>query len=379
MGRSTLAWSVQENGNALDQENEDVAGSQVRRWPGKGEENAMEGSDYSQRLTRLAEHPAWGRLEERNGVKAKDTSVYTASKLAAIGDCGWRYWLEYIKQVPKEHRTLGMTLGTAVHRAVNRMHAEDKMSDWLDIYREEWRTTLEDPRDSQLPWGGEVDEDTINKKFIDGKDMLFNYRMLSDTMGDVVGTEVDGFMLITHPKTKTTYRFAVRLDQIRRIGGELIYLDLKTDKDIPDWSYLKRSYQFTSYGQSLRHGVFEMPGGEMWEPAAYPDRMVWYHMHHLVPYRVNQPKRGIAVGALRGDPRIFVDRTPNDYEVFPVEACRLIASMRLKLFARRPNKWACKMCRYQYACTTGGQNANDIVSLADLSGLEGGTDAGTQG
>lgn len=318
---------------------------------------------YQENLTAIQTEEIWQRLEAETGGPLKDPTVYSASKLHGMTGCSWRYWLESTGAVP-ETRSLALARGRAVHSTIARLHRERLWPDWFDLFKAEWDAELANPDESVLPWSNDETEEQIIAEFDDAHQIVENY-VERERETPVLATEVPFRMILVHTRTGTRYRLAGTVDQPIIDRDRLILRDLKTNATAPNEAYLARNYQFSTYGLALRRGVF-LVNGEPISFGRYPDRLEWYQLHHLLPYK-RAGKRGDGTsyvkGDLRGEPVIEVKRTTADYDFFRAEACRVIQIMRMKLFVRSPDPIGCSMCRYSTACLTG-----DAIRLDDLTG-----------
>jgi hypothetical protein len=103
--------------------------------------------------------------------------------------------------------------------------------------------------------------------------------------------------------------FEGSMDQLRRMPDESIELwDFKFSAFTPHREFLNRAIQFTIYSYALWKGdLFDTDDNEEPIPdtkrslGILPDRCVWYHLPHLVPYKRNG-KNG-SVGDPKGEPR----------------------------------------------------------------------------
>lgn len=261
-----------------------------------------------------------------------------------------------------EKRSIKAVRGSAVHRSIARIHREKLWSWHRDVYDQEWKEVLEDPAESMLPWSKEEDEESVKE---DGAVILGNY-CERNKHARVLAVEVPFRTLLAHPRTKTRYRLAGTLDQIREVEGGFEIWDHKTDAAVPDAAYLARNFQFSAYGEAMRSGLFFV-NGEPMRLNTHPTRLVWNHLNYLLPYKRATTRDGTKYekGDLRGDPEIEVRRAPGDYEFWRAEACRLIQIIRMKLWVRMPSKIGCSMCKYQHACVTGQAYQNDPINAVE--------------
>lgn len=324
---------------------------------------------YIDRLEDLSSDPIWEVLEGEN--PCKDRRVYTASQISQISSCTWRWKLENMDRVMPETRNAQGIRGTAVHKAIHRLHSTRKWNDYQDVFDECWHEALNDPEESHLPFNTDRSDREWETVINDGRSMVAGYAQ-REANASVIACEVPFRMLLENPKTKTRYRFSGTVDQLRSIAAGIGILDLKTEAAEPNQPYLMRNPQFSGYTLALTKAVFIIDG----EPVffrQFPQELVWYHLSHLVPYKRRSEKQGkvYQAGDLRGDPRIEVYRTPGDCAMFEAEAMRWIQVIRFGLFARNVDKIGCSMCKVSTACTTGEAHIReDAVALANLDSLE---------
>jgi hypothetical protein len=321
---------------------------------------------YVEEKIALQRHPIWAELE--GDEPCKDPTVYTSSMLGDLADCSWMYYLKYRERIPEEAKTLGGVTGRWVHSTINRLHTTGKWGDWRDIAQEE-REAEFSALDPDAPWTGQVDENSIKKETEHGLAMVSGYMFWDVSREPVIGTELQAFMVLQNPRTKTRYRLAARLDQIRMAGDSMSLPDIKSGKIEPNDAYLARSLQFTIYGLMLRYGTI-VHNDDYRKFERFPDTMGWVHLRHLVPYERKTTKQGQVYmpGDLRGNPWIPVFRTEDQYLAAQSEVCRMIQRIRMGLYTHDVGLFSCKMCRYQSACNT-SQGPKDDLALADVSEL----------
>jgi hypothetical protein len=323
---------------------------------------------YGQAVDDAARDKIWEDLEA--GEPCKDSNVYTASRLSEFSECPMKYWLHNVKGFRPESRHPNAIRGTAIHGAINRIHRLKKFDDWLDIFEEEKLRAMADPHEVDLPWARGTTEESVADAMEDGAVMLGGYVERNRT-AEVVASEVQGRMLVRHPRTKTKYRFAMTIDQVRRVGKSLKIVDLKTGKNVPNPAYLARSLQFTGYGAGLKNATWNVDG-EWQSFGEYPESLSWYQLGLLLPYKRGGKRSdgsSYQKGDVRGDPEIPVVRDLSQYEEFPIVACRIIQAIRMKLFYHAVNWFECGMCKFESACSTGSGMTleSDPEALADLS------------
>ena len=325
---------------------------------------------YAQKLEDLKDDPIWEKLEKDK--PCKDKTVYTASFLKQIQRCEFAADLEFNKLAIPQSRNIQGCRGTIVHAAINTLHRFKKWDDWGDLYDQEWAKEMADPDEGHLPWSNknltEKDIETIEK---DGAIMLGQY-VERNRDAIIIGSEVPFRMILEHPRTGTRYRFSGTADQLRETALEhSIYpWDNKTSAQVPDKTALYWDPQFTLYGLACAKGVW-LIDGEEYEIGTYPDQLVWYHIHHLLPYK-KAGKRSdgskYVKGDLRGDPIVPVPRTMQQYETFQDDVFRTVQKIRMGILTRQPDSIKCSMCRHSHACATGQYAQHE--SLADVVSME---------
>lgn len=332
---------------------------------------------YVERLEELQVDQIWEELEGDR--PCKDPTVWSASTLAVAWDCGERYRLTFQERAKPERRKPTLIRGTAVHAVANELHRTGKWDDWGDIYDEKWRAACAEEPDIPWDFGKGNDEDVLDEIRVDGRIIAGNYARLNRN-ARVIATEVPFRMLLEHPRTGTRRRMAGTVDQIREMddapmrnqdpgiwipGGvdHLKITDLKTHIATPDEYMLRQDPQLTSYGKALRDGVFILPDGEIASFGCLPERLEWYALYRLLPYK--RKTNGIPAGELRGDPVIEAPRTALDYEAWMMDVLRLIQAIRMKLLTKHVSQFTCPMCNFRDACLTG-----QYLRYDDAAGFE---------
>lgn len=331
---------------------------------------------YVEDKIKLQDDPIWDSLEKIHG-ECKDKTVYTASKLDTFARCGWQGKLKFIDKISEETRNLGAVCGRGIHKAIHKVHAENLWQDAPDMFEDEWEAAFDE--DGEKDWFGDVTDKKIETAHGDFKTMFGGYcrRNSPDVVSPCqIYSELAFRGILKHPRTSTRYRVAGTLDQVRKFdSGFLNITDIKSNKAKPNERFLMLSKQFGLYGWALKNATFILPDGVPIHFGSYPSELIWYHLRNLLPY-----KRGgtasdgtrFQKGDLRGDPRIPVLRTPDAYDFLCEQICRVIQTIRFKLFTQAEGSIECSMCRVSHACTAGKLGSReDDIALADLDSFYG--------
>ncbi len=321
-------------------------------------------SGYIDRIKGLETDDIWRELE--GDEPCKDTSVYSSSRMSDC-DCLWRYKLQYVDGFEPKSRNFSASVGSTLHAAIAKIHIEKKPKDWYDIFTEQWEETVHNSDDANLPWSNELSDKEYTSAREDASVVLDNYVRRNGHV-DVVGVEMPFFMVLQHPRTKTKYRFTGTVDQIRNTSdGGLWIPDLKYWKTTPGEDYLRAAKAPTTYGLALKDGVFITNDGDHRRFGEYPERLSWYLLRNLLPYKRKTTKGGMVFqkGDMRGDPNLEILRDPAEYGDRKSEMFRLIQIIRMGLFVRQEAPTKCTMCRMSHVCTAQHQGFDDAFSLSD--------------
>jgi hypothetical protein len=152
--------------------------------------------------------------------------------------------------------------------------------------------------------------------------------------------------------------FEGSMDQIRRSpDGTLELWDFKFSSFTPHHEFLRRAIQFSIYSYALWRGTLyatddiSQPVEESAEKFnRLPDRCVWYHLPHLIPYKRNSVYG--QKGQIKGDPRYTID-LPQHRVLFYMKNVRKIISQfhQGKFFLAGKQAGSCNgFCHYHDAC-----------------------------
>ncbi len=329
---------------------------------------------YVHQLNELRTDPIWAKLEADHGHSTDGTDVYTASMLNDVATCPWQAKLKYLDQVPEERENIKALRGTVIHQTANRIHRENAWNSSVDLYREIWgevvgKANLPD----ELFEPGPRSPSEHDKLQTDGETMVTAY-VERNRNAYVEATEIPFRMLLQGPDK--AYRFAGTQDQLRRGGGPnphpqiqvgrpLEVWDLKSGAAAPSPAFLHRNKQLGAYGLAVEQGWFMFDDGPL-RFGEQPERLVWYHLQNLVPYK--RKTKGKEVGELRGDPVYETHRTPADYALLQKELIAIITQVRNGIWWRAESNFNCSMCRVSRACMTG--EVHRPIQDADLTDLE---------
>jgi hypothetical protein len=296
----------------------------------------------------------------------KDQTVYSSSRLSSC-DCLWAYKLQYVDMIEPRSRNFSSSVGTILHKSIATAHATNKLGDWGDIFDETWSEEIDRSEESNLPWSADVTDEEMTKSRDDALKVLGNYieRNRSET---IIGVEMPFYSVLKHPNTGTRYRFTGTVDQLR-VGpnGGIWIPDLKYWKTPPPEAYLSVAKAPTTYGLALKHATFETNDGDLRRFDCYPERLSWYMLRNLLPYKRKVKKAGLVFekGDLRGEPDIEIHRSPAEYDDRLTKIFRLIQIIRMNLFVEQESPTKCTMCKMSHACTVKHLGFEDAFSISD--------------
>lgn len=319
-------------------------------------------SKYVDRIMGLETDEIWRDLEGDR--PCKDPSVYSGSRISDA-DCLWRYKLQYVDGHAPKSRNFSASVGSTLHAAIAKVHQLKKYGDWYDIFKEEWKAEVHNEEEADIPWSDEITEKEYESQKDDASTVLGNY-VKRNSHANVVGVEMPFFMVLEHPRTGTRYRFTGTIDQLRELpNGEWWIPDLKYWKTAPKPEYLAAAKSPTMYGMALRQATFITNDGDRRVFGKYPERLSWYLLRNLLPYKRKTTKQGMVFekGDFRGDPNLEIWRNPEDYSDRLAEIFRMIQIIRMGLFVRQEAPTKCTMCKMSHVCA--GHSDEDAFSLSD--------------
>ena len=329
----------------------------------------MSEKSYLDRLDAAREDPVWDQVA---GIeKVKDRSrVFTASQIKTMSQCLYQWYLAYVLKAKEESKSAATARGTMIHKTVADLHAKHAWNHWEDLLRVNVQAELDSIEEQGVPWKREVDPEDY---FIaDSAGMIKNY-VDRNRDAQTIGVEVPFRMVLTHPRTGTSYPLVGTVDRLDydKTGKALTIVDWKTGQTPPDDAFLARDYQMSGYGLAAKNGIFVMPDGEPLHFDAYPERIVWYQMYNLLPYKRAGTKTNgtkYVKGDLRGEPEIDVVRRESDYDAFRADICNAIRGIRMGIIWKSGAGFpgTCAMCRYRSACVTGEYVKSGSSDLADM-------------
>ena len=152
--------------------------------------------------------------------------------------------------------------------------------------------------------------------------------------------------------------FEGSMDQIRKMPDDSLELwDFKFSAFTPHSEFLQRAIQFSLYSYGVWKGTLYHTDDESRpvEKSAYklgfiPDRCVWYHLPHLIPYKRNSAYG--KKGEIKGDPRYYFT-LPQHRVIFYMKNVRKIISQfhRGVFYKAGKQAGACNgFCHYHDAC-----------------------------
>lgn len=147
--------------------------------------------------------------------------------------------------------------------------------------------------------------------------------------------------------------------------GRIVLRDIKTDATEPSADFLARDIQFSIYYIGAIRGL-----------GIQPDRMEWYHLRNLVPYKKTSTRNGVQYkpGDIRGDPSFIVSRRTEDIPTIEMEIRYIIQAIRFNIYPMRPLKIGhmcpCNHCEVRTFCQPHGQIVEQQVEFDGLHGYE---------
>ncbi|MEE9568342.1 MAG: PD-(D/E)XK nuclease family protein [Candidatus Binatia bacterium] len=259
--------------------------------------------------------------------------------------CMKMFELKYRYGAPPETRSLAMVNGSAMHKAIERMHVEG-LFDLADGFKALYLAAFaeaEAREDIPIRWDKGKDED-LERLSGDACEILQRYNLKGmNRQAEVLLSEACFTVQIGG------YAFAGILDQYRRQGDAKILIDFKSGKTKPMDLTLRLGTQFSVYTHAIVHGEFLGTGkGHKRVPVSLPDQVVHYQLYDHLPYK-KTGKWGNK-GQERGPAWYPTERTEHDLKASEQEIRRICGNIRRGTFPRAENDMICRMCRFQEAC-----------------------------
>lgn len=279
--------------------------------------------------------------------------------------CGKRFELSTLRRVAPLWRHPAALNGTAIHRLIEAVHAEElwdaPRADMAELYAAAFHFAVECPtyeheRGVPVWWGKAQDERGGMAEYAaDALEMIDGYRAdIRNRAARLVLSEA------RWRADMAGHRWAGMLDQARELGdGAVELVDLKSGRtrlaDVP----LRLWGQGLGYAIALGHAEFmpmEHAAAEPWRSFELKvSRVTWLQLRDYVPYlKGGRRSDGTSYvkGDLRGRAHYSVAVTPETLRA-QAEEMRLFAeAIAAGRFERRPSNYQCGMCRVQEACLT---------------------------
>lgn len=272
-----------------------------------------------------------------------------------------------LRGVPPLFRTLGQCRGTAVHRAIARLHKEGAWDRWDRVFETSWAGVFSDD-------GPPIDAtpDKIQREYEDWRAAVKNYAE-DQREAAVLHTELPVRGKVTS-RSGREYMLEGTVDQIRTCPDGCGYdvCELKTNARLPGSASLERNVQMCLYCWCCLTG--EVRIDDRWRPAAevLPGVLksyVFFKLSDLVPYKRSGKRRDgtkYQAGDLRGDVRLAMPVQAEQLVEGAQAIARIIAAMRAGGFFWNPSALygGCDACPYKYSCGS-AFSSNDCGS-ADM-------------
>ncbi len=257
--------------------------------------------------------------------------------------CRKMFELKYRYGAPAESRSLPMVNGTAIHRAIERIHEGDLFhfgtSELQDLFRDCF-TTAEAKEDIPIRWKTDRTTDIDSLEF-DAAQILENYTaQIHNRDCKILLSEAEFSVDIGG------YPFEGRIDQVRKRHDRVIQIDFKSGKMKPMPLVLRIGLQHSVYTHGIVYGEFKEGCNGM--NKELPDEVVHYQLHDHLPYK-KSGKWG-KKGDERGPAWYSTVRTEHDMQASTAEIKRICGDIRRGTFSRTGQDMICRMCKFQDAC-----------------------------
>ena len=314
----------------------------------------------------------------------KFTGPFHQSDINQYLTCPFSFYLHKILDLPEAYRHPNTVTGSALHWAIDAWHAKHQAPfsrpKAEGFFTDYWQKTLQglDPMTLAHNSGPvpEIKWEAIDQKqeelFDDAVSAFFHYTNQEHNLSmQVLHSEIT-FGLVFHNN-----HFEGTMDQIRiNNSGNLELWDFKFSKVAPSQVFLDRSFQFSLYAIAMKEGGLYIPGQDALEHiqvGEYPEKIVWYHLRNLVPYK--RSYKGFKPGDLRGDPRIYTARSEAQLKNAKKDLRKICTMIKACHFPRsgRDTGGCNGFCRHLDACMNHLENLpldyQRKAAVADLAEL----------
>jgi len=314
----------------------------------------------------------------------KFTGPFHQSDIYKYLTCPFSFYLHKILNIPESYRHPNTVTGSALHWAIDSWHSQQQSPlthlQAHDFFQDFWHKTLQglDPMTlahnsaplPQIKW--EAIDQQQNDLIDDAVSVFFNYTNQEHNLSARVLHSEITFGLVFYNN-----QFEGTMDQIRiNDSGNLELWDFKFSKVAPSQVYLDRSFQFSLYAIAMKEGALYVPGQdalELIQIGEYPEKIVWYHLRNLIPYK--RSYKGFQPGDLRGDPRIHTTRSETQLKNTKKDLRKICTMMKSGHFPRsgRDTGGCNGFCRHLDACMNHLENLpldyQRQAAVADLADL----------
>lgn len=209
----------------------------------------------------------------------------------------------------------------------------------MEVLAEEWDRARSDPAEAPLS----VDEERkLEVALPDAGWIIQNYVSLNRG-ARVLLSEVWFEDLIGG------VRFSGTIDQVRATDrGDLLLVDLKTDRQAPTQAFLDRSIQFSLYAHAVRHGVLLVQDERVHIGESVD--LAWYQLGNLIPNK--RGLNGASSAPPRDDPMIpILPKSDEDLERIEEELLLIVSGIESGFFPMNPQKLGtCSWCPFAGIC-----------------------------
>jgi RecB family exonuclease len=306
--------------------------------------------------------------------------AFHASSVNQYLTCPRAYYYRHQLKIPETTANFSAFQGSAIHAAISAWHASDRsmsVDELVDLFlgdlkaRVTW--AIGEGRDVEKYDG----EPSINEACAFAQTVLTGYTEDSRNHVELIANELSFYLQIGK------YPFEGTVDQIRKLpDGTISLVDIKTGMTKPNSLLLNMDYQMSVYALAVKNGVFarkDDPEATVLKINKIPDSIAICHVRDYIPKKKNQFAETITTDEYEINPdtgrkrkkRIpnpkfdegykagdvgpvfyYTTRSENDLRNAEKDIGRVCASIRFKMFFRRPvAQGACVgFCRYVQPC-----------------------------
>ena len=269
------------------------------------------------------------------------------SGLSAFKACPLKFKYLYIDKIQPEVQHSAAVFGTSVHACLSKM-----LTVSLDIDLEkEFLKALDDA----------VKETKVRIFWKESREKYLKNALEILTEFREYWKENPAKVLYSEVKFRCTImgiKYEGIIDLVTEQNGEEILWDFKTNKQRPKDVFLKQSTQLNLYAWALLKGELFVEGKWI-KPKINISQMGWFFLRSLERYKRKVP--GHEIGGLKGDPKMLVQHSKEDFKIFKKDLKNLLHSVLTTHWY--PNENGCSVCSFSDLC----MNRSEVINQPELT------------